>query len=310
VNACSQRPAVAYLSGNDIFISQYGTGSPCKLYVLDFGALPAAVYNVTTTHLDSTFAIPASSTFRFVVQEPVPASACNGTLTVTRTERGTARLHYEDSYPGYSPTFGPPTVTEISRYVDGTYPSTNWPLITIVQPIADTADSSKAAVGSVPAICHAEDLDIGTPEDGYNEIRWYDQVTVNGTNAGFRSAPETVAFRWVNGMVQCSTVPRTSAPSPAFEGDPIDLAVTVLGGFPAVVKSTVSGNTVTLDVVGVGWEGPIPPYPYDWCEPYTTRLSPLPAGEYQLVWRMGFPLRVLTSKLTVVKPTRQRAARH
>jgi hypothetical protein len=194
--------------------------------------------------------------------------------------------------------------------VDGTDPSVNWPLITVVQPVADTADSSKAAPGSVATICHGEDLDIGTPEDGYNEIRWYDHVSVGGANAGFRSAQETVAFRWVNGMMQCSTFPRTIAPSSAFEGDPIDLTLTVLGGFPAVVKSAVSGKTVTLDVVPVPWEGPLPLYPFDWCSPYSTRLSPLPAGEYQLVWRIGLPLRVLTSKLIVAKAPRRRGARH
>jgi hypothetical protein len=242
-------------------------------------------------------------------------AVCNGTLTVTRTERGTALLHYEDSYPGYSPTFGPPTVTDNSRYVDATYPSINWPVITIVQPVADVADSSKAAPGTVPAICHAEELDIGIPEDGYNEIRWYDQVTVNGANAGVRSSANMVGFRWVEGMVQCSTFPRVTSSSLAFEGAPINLAVSVLSGFPAVLKSTVSGQTITLDVVGVGWEGPIPVLPYDWCEPYSTTLSPLPAGEYTLLWRFPPPgggqyRTVITSNLTVAKPARQRATRH
>src|ERR1044072_5411713 len=90
---------------------------------------------------------------------------CNGTLTVTRTERGTARLHYEDAYPGYSPIFGVPVVTNVSKgfgpnNLDGTR------IITIIQPVADIAGSWKAASGSPLTIWHAEELDIGIPIDG------------------------------------------------------------------------------------------------------------------------------------------------
>jgi|GEM_PF-4644745 len=310
VNACSLSPAVAYLSGSDIYISQFGAGSACRLSVLDFGPLPAATYTVTTTRVEAMFGVPASSSFRFVVQQPAGTSPCSGESSVTRTEQGTARLHYEHSTAGYTPTFGFPTVTDISRYVDPNYQSA-WPVITVIQPVADTADSSKAG-GSTP-ICHGEDLDLGTPEEGLNEIRWYDQVSVYGFNSGFRYT-DFLAFRWVNGSVQCSTFPRAIVPSPAYEGT-IKLGVTFIGGFAYAVTSKVSGQTITLDLKPLPWEGPLPPFPPDWCSTYDTQLTTLSAGEYTVIWRLvtsaGVPDHTLTTAhLTVVKPTRQRAAHH
>ncbi|HEV8431888.1 MAG TPA: hypothetical protein VGR95_00645 [Thermoanaerobaculia bacterium] len=312
VNACSLSPAVAYLSGNDINISQFGAGSTCRLYVLDFGPLPAATYNVTTTRVDAMFSPPASSSFRFVVQQPAATSPCSDESSVTRTAQGTARLHYEHSTMGYSPTFGFPTVTDISKYVDPINPGAAWPVITVIQQVADTADSSKAATGAT-AICHGEDLDLGTPDEGFNEIRWYDQISVYGFNTGFRYS-DFIAFRWVNGSVQCSTFPRAITPSPAYEGT-IKLGVTFIGGFAFAVTSKVSGQTITLDLTPVPWEGPLPPSPPDWCSTYETNLTTLSAGEYTVIWRLltpaGTPARPLTTAhLTVVKPTRQRATHH
>jgi len=312
VNACSQRPAVAYVSGNDIYISQFGAGSSCRLYVLDFGPLPAATYNVTTTRLDAMFGVPASSSFRFVVQQPAATSPCSGESSVTQTAQRTARLQYEHPTMGYRPIFGFPTVTDISKYVDPINRGAAWPVITVIQQVADTADSSKAPTGAT-AICHGEDLDLGTPDEGFNEIRWYDQISVYGFNTGFRYT-DFIAFRWVNGSVQCSTFPRAITPSPAYEGT-IKLGVTFLGGLAFAVTSKVSGQTITLDLLPVPWEGPLPPFPPDWCSTYETNLTTLSAGEYTVTWRLltpaGGPDRTLTTaRLTVVKPARQRAAHH
>jgi hypothetical protein len=283
------------------------------LYVLDFGPLPAATYNVTTTRVEAMFGLPASSSFRFVVQQPAATSPCSGESSVTRTEQGTVRLHYEHSTMGYSPTFGFPTVTDISEYVDPNYPGHDWPIITVIQPVADTADSSKAGAAGATPICHGEDLDLGTPAEGFNEIRWYDQVSVFGFNSGFRYT-DFIAFRWLNGSVLCSTFPRAIMPSPAYEGT-IKLGVTFIGGFAFAVTSRVTGQTITLDLLPLSWEGPLPPSPPDWCSTYETQLTTLSAGEYTLIWRVltpaGVPDHTLTTAhLTVLKPTRQRGAHH
>jgi len=306
VNACSQRPAVAYRSGNDILISQYGGGSTCKLYLLDFGLLPEGVYDVTTTRLDVTHE-PSSTSFRFIVQQPAPTSACTGTFSVTRTERGSAQLHYEDSYPGFSPAFGLPAVTEISRYIASDSPF-GWPVTTVVQPVADIADSTKLLPASVPAICHAEDLDIGNPEEGYNALQWYDWVSVNGVKAGFITTPVPVGFWWHNGAMQCSSFPRVISPSVAIEGAPVHLALSVTVNDTPFVHTTVDGRTITIDRVPYPFEHAVPGDPPP-CGTYDAIVNGLPAGDYTVLWR-GFTQKVITSHFTVAKPTRQRATHH
>ena len=300
VNACSQRPAVAYRSGNDIAISQYGSGSACKLYLLDLGLLPAGIYNVKTTRLDATTE-PSSTSFSFVVQQPAATSACNGTFSVTRTERGTARLRYEDSYRGAAPIFGLPAVTEISTW---TYSQLSWPLTQVVQPVADTA---KFAPGIGAAICHAEDLEIAAPAEGYNEVQWYDQVIVNGADTGFVTT-YPVGFWWHDGRMQCSAIPRAISPSVAIEGQPVHLALSVTADDEYLVKTTVVGRLITLDRVPYPFEHATPGYPYP-CDTYDAILNALPAGDYTVLWR-GFSHDVITSAFTVAKPARIRAARH
>jgi hypothetical protein len=309
VNACSQRPAVAYRSGNDILISQYGSGTTCKIYVLDFGVLPEGTYNVRTTRLDATSG-PSSTSFSFIVQQPGPESGCSDRSSITPTERGTARLNYEVPYRGFRPTFGPPAVTEIGTYIDPDSKAA-WPLTTILGPVSDTADSTKLVSG-FSNYCRGENLDIGIPVNGYNEIRWYDQVSVNGVVVGFKSTGTSVGFQWAGGAVQCSSFPRAIIPSPALEGPPIDLGLSTLGGFNAVPAITVYGRNYFIELVLVPQEGPIPTGPPR-CRTYSVNLGPLSAGLYSISWGYmggGSWHPISNSLFTVIKPPRQRAARH
>ena len=305
VNACSQRPAVAYQSGTDIAISQYGSGSGCKLYLLDLGLLPAGVYNVKTTRLDATTE-PSSTSFRFIVQQPAATSACNGTFSIMRTTRGTARLHYEDQYAGYAPVFGLPAVTEFA-IVDGD------PRTTIVQPVADTGNTTRLIPGSLPATCHAEELDIPIPREGYNELQWWDQVSVNGAVAGYPlTTGQPVLFYWSGTGVVCSSFPRPISPSTAIEGEPVHVALSVMGDYGTPQKPVVDGQNVTINLVPTPYEGPVSPS--GGCGTYDVIVGTLPAGHYSVIWSFvsgGIVLHpAVTSSFTVVKPPRQRGARH
>ena len=235
-------------------------------------------------------------------------SACTGTFSVTRTERGTARVHYEDSYTGNTPVFGVPAVTDISRGTTWDSPNSSWPVFRIVQPVVDTG---KLVPGSGSVICHAEELDIGTPEEGYNELQWVDQVFVNGASAGFVTTVNPVGFWWHDGSMQCSTLLRAISPSVVIEGQPVHLALIAARADEAEVKTTVDGRTITLDRVPHPTPGPYVPFPFR-CNAYDAIVKGLPANDYTVIWR-GFSQgisEVITSSFTVVKPTRQRGARH
>jgi hypothetical protein len=293
VDSCVLNPAVAYLSGHDIHVSLYhGQPTTCKVSVLDLGILPEGTYDVV-------FFEP-SVLFRFVVQQPPPSSACTGRSTITPLPGGTARLHFEDSYRGYTPTFGPPTVTEIAEY-----PSA-WPgMVTVIQTVADSADSWTPGAPPSSSICHAEELDLGPVTNGYHEVSWWYRVNVGGYGSYTNAAP--FSFYWQEGAAQCTSAPALMAPS-AIEGARFDVEIDFLDMQWQARAATahVEGHTITLDIATY-FEGPSDSLPS--CHTFRATLGPLPAGEYTVVWRFGGQP-VLTTPLTVVKPARERAARH
>jgi hypothetical protein len=193
-------------------------------------------------------------------------------------------------------------VTQIATW---TYVDSSWPLTEVVQPVVDTA---KVAPGSGAAICHAEDLEIAAPAEGYNEVRWYDQVIVNGATAGFVTTDSPLGFWWQDGSMQCSSIPRAISPSVVVEGQPVHLALSVIADDEYLVKTTVVGRLITLDRMPYPFEHAVPGYPYP-CQTFDANVNGLPAGDYTVLWR-GFAQNVITSSFTVVKPTRQRGARH
>lgn len=312
VNACSQRPAVAYRSGNDIEISQYGTGSACKLYLLDFGVLPEGIYNVKTTRLDGASAAPALTSFSFIVQQPPPVAIFYlDSDAITPTDHGTAHLHHGVKYVGATPRFdGFPGVTEIATYVD---PETKaaWPLTTIIRPVTDSVDTTRITLGSWTSFVRAQDLDIGAPANGYNEIRWYDQVSVNGTVVGFQSANPPVGFQWTNGTVQCSSFPRITIPSPVFEGVPFDVTLTTMGTLAA--GPTVTKNGPNFFIYLQPDQGEVLPAGPPQCTTYSARVTSSFAGLNSLAWfyaSNGKWVELAASNFTVLEAPRRRAARH
>jgi hypothetical protein len=298
---CSRNPAIAYVTGNDIHVSTYGSGMPCALSVVNLGILAPGPYNVDWSRSSG-----AVHSFRFVVQQPAPTSACSGVFSVTRTAGGTARLHFEDPYRGYTPTFSPPAVT-------GVYDTDplDWPFsMTIVQPVADTADSQASGAPPSSTICHAEELDLGPLADGYYMFSWRDKISVNGVDSGFGFPSPLSSFYWRNGRVQCTSLPQLQTPSPALEGAPFDVAMNILKmEWQWGEKVTVNGQNITVDIP-LYFEGSGDSLPG--CQTFKATVNPLPAGKYTLVWRFytGNYQTVSTSQLTVAKPTRQRAARH
>jgi hypothetical protein len=304
VNDCSPSPAVAYRSGNDIRVSQYGSGLPCTLSVIDLGALPEATYDVALS-AGSTEDVYYSSSFTFIVQQPAPASACHGTFSVTRNPNGMARLHFEDSYRGYTPSFGPPAVTEIADY-----PRSWPPFIKVVQTVTDSADSAVSGAAPPSTICHAEELDLGSLPDGNYTVGGYDQLSVNGSDLELRDSL-FVSFLWRNGTVQCTSIPELQVPSPAVEGEPFDVGMNILAlPWQVGAKVAVTGQNITVDV-STFYEGPGDKLPD--CQTYKTTISALPAGEYTLTWRYtpwaSLPT-AMTSHVTVVKPARRRSTHH
>lgn len=299
MNSASPAPDVAYVSGNDIHVSQWGPAGAHRLSIVDLGILPPGIYNVTES-----WAGPnglATGSFPFVVQQPEPASACSGRVSVTRTAAGTSRLRYEDTYYGYNPAFGPPTATSLG------WPGIPWwpPMFEVRQLIADSAMGTPYVA---PAFCHGEDLDLGPIADGYHKLFWYDMVSVNGSD--YREQNQQQLEFWTkNGTSQCTTVAEILTPSLAPEGAPFEVAmdVAILGDQGGVPKVTVAGQIVTLDTGVPYFECCNDSVPS--CHMYKATVNPLPAGEYTLVWRIGGKP-VATSHLTVGKLSRQRAARH
>ena len=303
VKNCSEIPAVAYRSGKDIRVSQYAYGLPCKLSVIDVGVLPEATYDVTATFA-STEGVNYTTSFAFIVQQPAPPSACRGTFSVTRSPSGTARLHFENTYQGYTPVFGEPAVTELADFPRAWPPS-----VTVVQPITDSADSAASGAPPASTVCQAEELDLGPLPDGTYDFRWYNQLSVNGADLGLRPVPP-YGFLLQNGRVQCTSVPELQMPSPALEGVPFFVGMNLLAGAWQVgSKVTVSGHTITVDL-STFYEGPGDKLTT--CQTYGAAIGALPAGDYTVVWRdVGHALWTMaTGHLTVARPTRQRAARH
>lgn len=159
-----------------------------------------------------------------------------------------------------------------------------------------------------PVICHAEDLDIAAPDEGYNEIQWSDQVFVNGANAGIVTNALPVGFSWYEGSMRCSTILRAISPAVTIEGQPVHLALGAARADEAIVKTTVDGRNIILDRVPFPTPGPLPSYPPP-CGTYDAIVNGLAAGDYTVLWR-GFSQDLITSSFSVVKPTRVRAARH
>jgi hypothetical protein len=96
----------------------------------------------------------------------------------------------------------------------------------------------------------------------------------------------------------------------AVEGAPVKLAVNFLYlylGWQWTTAVHVEGHTITVDI-GTFFEGPSDSLPS--CQTYQANVAPLPAGEYTVVWRFDRDRQIITTPLTIVKPTRQRAAHH
>jgi hypothetical protein len=111
--------------------------------------------------------------------------------------------------------------------------------------------------------------------------------------------------------VQCTSDPGGLLNPTAFESAPVDVTLNILPPDPerrTVLATHVDGHTITVDV-GMysfpegGIDGP-------GCQTFKTTVAPLPAGEYTVLWRFDGGQRVYTTPLTVIKPTRQRAAHH
>jgi hypothetical protein len=242
------------------------------------------------------------------------ADTCRGSAFVTRTQSGTARLHFEDTYSGYDPTFGAPAITQTGN--------TEWccyfPVaqFTITQPVTDTGNSAQTGAPAGTPICHAEEIDLGPLADGVYSIAWFDHVSVFGSDAGMRASnPGSFGFRWTNGAMQCPTESQIGTFPTPVKGVAFDLTRTLLSRDYSLAKTVnVTGNIINVDEVHY-YEGPplVSPPP---CTTYTLPMAPLPAGEYTIIWRMHFislsmaPDEVLTSKVTVSDTSRRRSARH
>jgi hypothetical protein len=247
------------------------------------------------------------------------ALTCTGAITVTPTGHGTIRLHYEDLYAGYSPMFGAPALTQIST--NSLAAGVPWPLYTIVQPVADIADSAKAGAPAASTICHAEELDLGPPQYGFNEIDWIDNVSVNGASSSSHMPGSIIGFWWQGDSMLCSSSPRFVAPSPALDAGPTTVTLNVLSfGGEWVKRVTLAGQTITIDTaIAPPIEGPIPYYPA-YCMDYTATLNGLRAGDYVVLWRLysgrdqsafqKAPINALTYGLTVHEVSRRRGVRH
>jgi hypothetical protein len=178
VLGCSGRPPVAYVSGAGVEAStdKDRSGNDCKVYVLDLGVLGSGDYKVTLSFVPKPNVYePWSAIDRFVVQQPPPSSTCGSATSVARTANATAHLHYESGYYGYAPMFGLPAVTGNVMGVD--YYSLPNGTVTIVQPVADTGKPS-APSAVPPVFCHAEDVDLGPLDDGYQQIQIWANVSV------------------------------------------------------------------------------------------------------------------------------------
>jgi hypothetical protein len=308
VLGCSGRPPVAYVSGADIAVSTDKSGDDCKVSLLDLGVLGPGDYKATLAFVQKPNIYAPSETDRFVVQQPLPSSACFGVTSVMRSPTATARLHYESLFDGYAPVFGLPSVT--GNVIGGDYFGIPAGTVTVVQPVADTGTPTAGGAPPASTICHAQDLDLGPLEDGYHQILWWTHRTVNGVSADY--APGTwFDFWWQNSDVLCTRSPQVLTSS-ALEGASFDVSARVLGiGWALNGAVAMSGKTVTIDS-SMNYFGSNPP-PSPQCQTHTARVGALPAGEYTLVWRvhgLGSPLTVTTSHLTIVKPPRRRAASH
>lgn len=242
------------------------------------------------------------------------ADTCRGSASVTRTQSGTARLHFEDTYSGYDPVFGAPAITQTgSTQLCCFYPV---PQFTITQPVTDTVNSAQAGAPDATPICHAEEIDLGPLADGVYAIAWFDHVSVYGMDAGMRASnPGSFGFRWSNGAMQCSTESQIGAFPAPVKGVAFDLTRTLMSRDYSLAKTvSVAGNTINVDEVHY-YEGPPPVSPPP-CTTYTIPMAPLPAGEYTVIWRMHFismsmaPDEVLTTKINVGDTSRRRSTRH
>ncbi|HEY2324763.1 MAG TPA: hypothetical protein VGJ82_18030, partial [Thermoanaerobaculia bacterium] len=136
------------------------------------------------------------------------------------------------------------------------------------------------------------------------------EVFVNGASAGFAATVNPVGFWWRDGAMQCSTLLRAISPAVVVEGQPVHLALSIATADEAYARTTVDGRTITLDRVAAPTAGPFVAFPFP-CGTYDAIVNGLTAGDYTVLWR-GFSQYddVIPSGFTVVKPTRQRGARH
>lgn len=305
-------PPVAYVAGTNLNVVQYGTGgSSSSLYVLDFGPLPEARYDVTTRHFPGTDR--ADETFSFIVQQPAPSSACGQGMSVTRTYEGTTHLHYEESFPGYLPTFGPPTVTELIT----TEPS-GWYSILVEQPVTDAADRTQPGAAPAQSVCHAEDIDLGVIPDGNYSFRWSDMVSVAGARAAAADWGSLSAFQWDRGSVLCTDKSTLLVPPVVIAGEPFRVVRAVLDDASDVSLNVARNGSVITVTEYLFHGGPLPVGPPGCFRP-TATIDALPPGQYTLIWNDSAPpdprllnphIETVSTTLTATAPTRQRAARH
>ncbi len=249
--------------------------APCNAQTVSLGALPPGTYQVRWSYAIPP-ALPNGSpqlvetypfTFTVAASCTMPPPVFFLRMTLRPGSAGARRLHYENSFLGYTPQFGTPAVSVFEHSIN------------IVQPVMDVAPSGSA---SENIVCNAEDVDLPPLAPGIYGV----QVMHVFPNSEARGALVTGIGGFIigpNGDVQCTTTRSFSLLPPAVPGSPITLKSTIMTtGFYSGTDLLFRNGFTFYVLDRIAQEYPTTYVPY--CLISAIDLGKMPAGAYAVQW--------------------------